>query len=397
MISAKDALSIVLETVKTLEPMTISLQHSLSYVLSEACIADENVPSFDNAAMDGYAVRLEDVRSVPVSLRLVGEIPAGSVAGKMLQSGEAMYILTGAKIPEGCDAVIQQEWTEQEGETVKIMKSVFSGHNIRPAGADIKKGNIIVDKGQLLRPQEIGLLASLGKRFVSVYRRPIVAILATGSELIDLDEPLREGKIRNSNTYILTALLQEMRCEVKDLGIAKDDMKELKQKIAEGLKFDVLLTCGGVSVGKYDVVLDVFRELGVEIKFWKVNIKPGMPLAFGVYQNNLVFGLPGNPVSTMVTFLQFVKPALMKMMGLIRVDSGFKIWATLAHEIEKTDGKLHFSRGILESQNGMLLVRATASQASNVLSSLSEANCLIILPEDKNIFHKGELVEVQLL
>lgn len=398
MLNAQEALSIILENVSPLGAITVSLEHCRGFVLAQTVIANADVPPFDNAGMDGYAVRSEDIQSVPMTLKLVGEIAAGAVASKPLQKGEAYRILTGAKIPEGCDAVVQQEWTENVAkDKVTIVRAVQAGHNIRSAGADIKKGSVVLEQGTRLRAQEIGLLASLGKRFVQIVRPPSVAVLATGNELVELGYPVPDGKIRNSNAYVLQALLQEMGCEVKNLGIAKDEPSEIKAKLSEGLNYDAVITSGGVSVGDYDYVLDIMKELGVEIRFWKVNIKPGKPFVFGVRNGTPVFGLPGNPVSTMVTFLQFVKPALLKMMGQKEMVTGFRLQAVLEHEITKKDGKRHFVRGILEHKNGSLVVRTTGPQMSNVLSSLSQANCLIILPEEKETFSEGEYVEVELL
>jgi len=398
MITAREALDIILNNVRPLGPITVSLAHSLGYALAEDIVADDNIPSFDNTSMDGFAVRSDDIKAAPVVLTIVEEIPAGKIAEKTLKSGQAMSIMTGAKIPDGADAVVQVEWTERMDERhVKVLRSVQAGHVIRLAGGDIQKGARVLERGQTIRPQEIGVLASLGKEFVQVYRPARVALLATGDEVVPLNKKLPEGKIRDSNTYTLQALVQECGGEAISLGIAEDIREEVKSKVAAGLEADVLITSGGVSVGKFDLVIDVLKELGVEIKFWKVNIKPGMPLVFGVRDTRYVFGLPGNPVSTMVTFLKFVKPALRKMMGHRAVDNGLKVQALLQHEIKKQDGKRHFVRGILESQDGSMIVRSTGSQLSNVLTSLTKANCLIILPEGKNQFSPGEKVEVELL
>jgi molybdopterin molybdotransferase len=278
-----------------------------------------------------------------------------------------------------------------------IIRSVEPGQNVRQAGADIPRGATVLQSGRRLRPQEIGVLASLGKQFVEVYRQPTVAIVATGNEIVEIDKPLPGGKIRNSNAHLVEALINELRCEPVRLGIAGDDPDELKEKISEGLNADMLITTGGVSVGKFDLVVEALKEIGVDIKFWKVNIKPGMPLIFSLYHGKPVFGLPGNPVSTMVTFLKFAKPALQKMMGLRETEASFKIHAKLEHEIRKSDGKRHFVRGILESHNGELLVRSTGSQISNILSSLARANCLIILPEEMEYAGAGEEIEVELV
>jgi molybdopterin molybdotransferase len=290
------------------------------------------------------------------------------------------------------------EWTEEmRGSEVKVLRAVAQGHNIRKCGGDIQKDAVVLEKGHVLRPQEIGALASLGKRFVEVYRPVRVAIVVTGNEIVDIDKPLTEGKIRNSNSYSLRALVQDLGGEPIDMGIARDEREGIKEKVLRGLDADVLITSGGVSVGKHDHVREILKEIGTDIRFWKVNIKPGMPMMYGLYRGKPVFGLPGNTVSTVVTFLQFVKPALLKMMGRRNASSTVKLHATLGHDIRKTDGKRHFIRGILEDNNGKLVVRDTGSQVSNVLSSLTKANCLVIIPEDKEIIHKGEEVEVELL
>lgn len=398
MINALEARDTILSTVQPVNTVTLSLERSLGYILAEEILAGENIPPFDNSAMDGFAVSAQEVQHVPQILPIAGEIAAGSPVNARLGQGEAMRIMTGAKIPAGCDAVVQQEWTELPDEQhVSIMKSVNSGHNIRLAGADIRKDERALNKHQRLRPQEIGVLASLGKRFVEVYRQVSVAILSTGNEIVDINVPLPEGKIRNSNAYTLSALVKDTGCEPLMLGIAADDPSDLKEKIVKGFSADALITTGGVSVGKYDLVMEMLKELGVEIKFWKVNIKPGMPMMFGVHGNKAVFGLPGNPVSSMVTFLQFVKPALQRMMGSDEAKATVKLPAQIEHEITKSDGKRHFMRGILEHRNGSLVVRSAGSQVSNILSSLSKANCLIILPEEITRVNEGDVVEVELL
>ncbi len=398
MINANEAQKIICSSVQALGLITRSLEKSLGYVLAEDIISQEDIPPFDNSAMDGYAIRSCDVQNAPGTLHIIGEIAAGAIASKELQQNETMSIMTGAKIPAGCDAVIQQEWTTRaDDEHITILRSIERGHNIRLAGADIKRGETVLQAGRQLRPQEIGVLASLGKHYVEVYRRPAVAILATGNEIVDIAKPLSDGKIRNSNAYTLAALVEDCGCESRMLGIAKDDRADFIEHIINGLTADMLITTGGISVGKYDLVMEALKGVSVEIKFWKVNIKPGMPLMFGMYGAKPVFALPGNPVSTMVTFLQFVKPALLKMAGEKVIDEGFKIRAKIEHDLKKTDGKRHFIRGILEHKNGAVHVRSTGSQISNILSSLSNANCLIIVPEEIEYVCAGNEVEVQLL
>lgn len=397
MLSAEAARTIILGSVHPLGLTSLSIQRASGYVIGESVTASDDVPPFDNSAMDGYAVRSEDIAIVPVELPVVGEVPAGAIA-RRLHGGETMAIMTGAKIPEGSNAVIQQEWTQQITETrIRVMRSVPAGHNIRRAGRDVERESVVFEPGRQIRPQEIGVLASLGKQFITVYRKPSVAILATGNELAAIDRPLPEGMIRNSNSYTLAALAGELGCEVSNVGIARDTKDEVRELIVKGLHSDILITSGGVSVGKYDLVIDVLKELGVDIRFWKVNIKPGMPLLFGMWKDRPVFGLPGNPVSTVVTFLQFVRPAILRMMGMNNPIDTMRLHAVLEHDITKSDGKRHFIRGVMENRNGSLTVRSTGSQLSNIMSSLLHANCLIILPEECEAIRAGGNVEVELL
>jgi len=347
--------------------------------------------------MDGYAVHAEDTMSISSIIHVIDEIPAGSVSKKVLQRGEAMSIMTGAPIPEGCDAVIQIEWVERINQnSINPLRAIVKGHNIRKAGKDAAMGTVVLKAGTAIRPQEIGVLASLGKEFVQIVRPPSVAILATGDELISIKKPLSPGKIRNSNLFVLKALLRQLGCEVIDLGISRDDKQELTDKIKQGLLADILITSGGVSVGTYDFVLEIFTSLGIEQKLWKVNIKPGMPFMFGMYQSKPVFALPGNPVSTYVTFIQFVKPALLAMKGQQNIIP-ITLQAILKEPIKKNDGKRHFIRGILEVENDTLTVSSTGAQVSNMLTSLSKANCLIIIPENAELLNIGDSVKVELI
>ncbi len=398
MISAQEASEIILSAVCTIGQETVDLTAAHERVLAENIIATENIPPFDNSAMDGYAVCGEDVANPPVMLTLVGEVSAGQAPARGLQRGEAIRIMTGGQLPPGANAVVQLEWTEVVNDgRVRIQRPVTVGHNIRRAGEDIQEGQTVLEGGRELRAAELGVLASLGLKSVEVHRVPHVAILATGNELIEGDKPLEPGKIRNSNSYTLRALIKETKALPVDLGIARDSRDQLKGKILEGLASDALVTSGGVSVGSYDLVQAVMKELGVGIRFWKVNIKPGMPFLFGVYKGKPVFGLPGNPVSTMVTFLKFVQPAIQKMRGMRHPEREFYLRAELLQDIRKTDGKRHFVRGVLENQSGRLTVRTTGSQSSNVLTSLVRANCLILISEETEFLKKGHLVEVELL
>ncbi|MFI5251846.1 MAG: gephyrin-like molybdotransferase Glp [Bacteroidota bacterium] len=396
MISADEALKIIKERIQPLQSVTISLPRALGKTLAENIISNDNVPPFDNSAMDGYAVRAREIAAAPVLLKIVGEIAAGTIFSGNLDTNQAVAIMTGSKIPVSCDTVVPQEMTERCGDDkVKILNSLPVGTNVRKAGKDIQKSEKVFGKGQLLRSPEIGVLASLGHKFVNVRQTPTVSVLATGNELVELDKQLTDGQIRNSNAYSLCSIIRESGCEAFNIGIARDNPEDLRNKLRKGLDADMLLTTGGVSVGKYDLVQEELKALGVDIHFWKVNIKPGMPLLFGTWNGKAIFGLPGNPVSALVTFSHFVRPALFAMMG--RNDSPMRFQAQILHDINKNDRKRHFMRGILEDINGVLSVKSTGMQDSNILTSLTRANCLIIIPEEKDVVKAGEQVEVELL
>jgi molybdopterin molybdotransferase len=397
-LAARDALRTIWEALEPLDPSPVTLGASLGRVLAEEIVSREDIPPFDNSAMDGFALRSEDASAPGATLAVVGEIPAGVLFGRPLGRGEAARIMTGAAVPPGCDAVAQQEWTESDPQgMVRVLRPVPAGHNIRRAGSDIVAGATVLSPGTVLRPQEIGLLASLGRLSVIASPRPVVAVLTTGNELVPAGAPLSPAVIRDSNAPMLAALLEEEGCEVLPLGIARDDAGDLRTALGRGLSADMLVSAGGVSVGAYDLVGETLRELGVTLRFWKVNIRPGMPLLFGTRGRTAVFGLPGNPVSAMITFLQFVRPALRRLKGGRTEAPGVRLHAALEHPLAKEDGKRHFVRGILGERNGAPVVRTTGPQVSNILSSLSLANCLIILPEEGRSYRPGDPVEVELL
>jgi molybdopterin molybdotransferase len=396
-ISAADALKRILDSVVPLGTEKVPAGEARGRVLASDMVAREDVPPADVATMDGYAVRAADVANTPVTLTLLGEIPAGSSATSSLPGSGAMRIMTGAPTPGGCTAVVQKEWTEMAGPgSVTVLRPAVPGHNIRPRGTDISQGSTVLRKGTGLRPQELGVLASLGVSAVEVSARPRVCVLSTGNELVQTGASLATGKIRDSCSPLLVALAEETGCRARSLGIAGDNLQELLRGMAEGfVAADVLITSGGVSVGEYDLVGQAARELGVDIGFWKVNIKPGMPLLFGTKERSLFFGLPGNPVSAMVTFLEFVRPALRAMMA--SADSPVRLHATLGHSIRKSDGKLHYMRGIVEPTVQDLVVRSTGLQDSGMLTSLTKANCLIIVPAETDELREGQKVEIELL
>ena len=379
----------------------VGLLDALGRVLGEDIVAPRANPPWDNSAMDGFAVRWEDIRKEhevtrPAELTIVEDVPAGQMATKKVGPGEAIRIMTGAPLPECADTVVRVEFTEPSDVGVRIFQPEPLGANIRPKGEDVKEGECIIPRGAILRPAELGMLAILGKSFVLVQQRPRVAILSTGDELADLDEKFDEKKIVNSNSYGIAAAVQEAGGIPLLLGIARDVPESLKEKIAQGLGCDILVLSGGVSMGDYDFTKVVFAELGADMHFWKLAIRPGQPLAFGHIQGTLAFGLPGNPVSSMVTFEQLVRLAIMKM-------GGHRQWARPVVQAEfqerfsKRPDRRHFLRGILEHRNGKLTVRTTGPQGSGILTSMVRANGLIDIPEDVETGHPGDTVQVQVL
>ncbi len=403
-ISAQQALNIILQSAKPIGVETLALRSSHQRVIAEDLISKEDIPPFDNSSMDGFALRSSDTTMAAeharIELTVLGESAAGDVPRTAVQPSAAIRIMTGAPIPPGADTVLEQELVSIRNGNISVSAPVIVGRNIRRRGEDIRAGDIVLRKGTMIGAAQLGVLSSLGVMDVSVFRMPSVAILATGNELTESSN-LRPGEIRNSNSSTLWALVKSAHCHPTDLGAAPDEIEVLRSRITDGLRYDVLITTGGVSVGKYDFVLDVWKDLGVEMKFWKVNIKPGMPLAFGVYtkedSRTLVFALPGNPVSSYVTFLQFVRPALRVIQGDANPRKATRLTATLEHEIKKRDGKRHFIRGIVRNEGGAFIVRTTGSQSSGVLTSLTLANCLILVPEEKSDLSAGESVDVELL
>ena len=397
----RDAQKIVLDATSTLGCEKVSLLESLGRVLGEDIIAPRDNPPWNNSAMDGFAVRWEDIKkeheiTKPAELKIIEDVAAGAVATKSVGPGEAIRIMTGAPVPDGADTVVRVEFTEPSETTVRIFQPEPQGMNIRPKGEDVKEGECIIPKGTQLRPGEIGMLAILAKSFVLVHQRPRVAILSTGDELADLDEKFDEHKIVNSNSYGIAAAVQEAGGIPLLLGIAKDTPESLKEKIAQGLGCDVIVLSGGVSMGDYDFTKVVFSELGADMHFWKLAIRPGQPVAFGKIQGKLAFGLPGNPVSSMVTFEQLVRLAMMKMGGHRQLERP-TVEAVFKEKFSKHTDRRHFLRGVLARENGQLTVRTTGPQGSGILTSMVKANGLIDVPEEIEKVNPGDTVKVQVL
>ena len=411
MISVEEALEKILSYVNALEPEDKPIMDSLGLVLADDVYSDIDIPPLDNSAMDGYAVRAESTKgagsSSPRILRIVGEVAAGYIAKEEVTSGTAIRIMTGAPIPQGADAVVQFEDTDEEKRKaakkplneIGILRQAAQGLNIRKAGEDISRGSLVLKAGTALRPQEIGVLASLGKGVIRVIRRPMVAVLATGDELVDIKEQLPPGKIYNSNTYSLAAQVMRYGGIPKILGIAKDNIKALEAKIKQASDADLLITSAGVSVGEYDVVKDVLARLG-EVTFWTVRMKPGKPLAFGVLQLGKKkiphLGLPGNPVSSMIAFEQFARPAILKMLGRKNLAKP-TIKATSEGRLENRDRRRVFARVMVSKRDGRYFASLAGAQGSGILTSMAQANGLMIVPEDKPAIEVGEEVQVQML
>lgn len=411
MISVEEALEKILSFFDVLDPEEKPILESLGQVLAEDVYSTINIPPLDNAAMDGYAVQAENTYSAtessPRLLQVIGEVAAGQISDQEVVPGTAIRIMTGAAVPRGANAVVQFENTDelarkesqQPLSQIGILRESSKGLNIRRAGEDITQGDLVLKKGTVLRPQEIGILASLGWAKVSVIRRPVVAILATGDELVEIGDPLPPGRIYNSNSFSLAAQVYRYGGIPKILGIAQDSAESLVKKLTEGVNADMLITSAGVSVGDYDVVKEVLAREG-EIAFWTVRMKPGKPLAFGVLKkgNRKVphLGLPGNPVSSMVVFEQFARPAILKMLGKKNLAKP-TIHAISESRIADRKGRQFFARVKVTKHNGEYFATLTGPQGSGILTSMVRANGLAIIPEDVALVREGDPIQVQML
>ena len=379
----------------------VHVRHALERVLAEELTSPFDVPGHDNSAVDGWAVRFADLpREGSVTLRRVGESFAGTPSASALRPGEAIRIFTGGVMPQGADTVVMQERASEAHDTVTITAGAVgrAGQNRRLAGEDLKRGAVVFTAGQPVHAAEIGMLASLGVNEVSVYRRLRVAFFSTGDELRSIGQPLRAGEIYDSNRYTLYGMLTRLNCEVLDMGVVRDDPAALERALATAAaSADVVVTSGGVSVGEADFVREILGRMG-EVLFWKIAMKPGRPLAYGRVGNAHFFGLPGNPVAVMVTFYQFVRDALMVLQGRRELPVVPTFTARLAMPVRKAPGRVEFQRGILSADDqGGYSVRPTGDQGSGILSSMSRANCFIVLPLECGNVEPGAMVEVQLL
>ncbi len=399
MLSVEEAREQMLETIPVLPTKKRGILECVNYVLAEELKSTENIPPFDNSAMDGFAVRATDVQNAskdnPIVLSVVETIAAGYAPSQQVTSGEAARIMTGAMMPEGADAVVMQEVTELNGDKVTIFDSVEENENVRFTGESVSQGDSVMSPGKVLRPPEVSMLASLNCAEVTVHKKPTVAIVSTGDELTPLGESLAPGKIRDSNRYGIFAQVQNAGGIPIDMGIAPDDEAETERIFRESIaKADALITSGGVSVGEHDIVKNVLTKLG-KMNFWRVAMKPGKPQAYGKIDGKPVFGLPGNPVSSLVVFELFVRPAILKMAGhtnLLR--QTFK--AVLETDVTNKDGRVNFMRSILAEKDGQYTAKTTGPQGSGILHSLVLANGLITIPSGATLA-AGEAVDAQFL
>jgi len=394
MISFDDARTVILENTQALGTERISLLEATGRVLAEDVAAPWDLPLWDNSAMDGYAVRSADCTAIPATLRVTGFLPAGAKAdGITVEPGCAVRIMTGAPTPAGCDAVVPVEETDDGQQQVTLNEPVKKGQHIRLRGEDVAAGVTVLRVGTIVRPPEVNMLAGFGMALVPVYRRPIVAILSTGDELIELGRTPGAGEIINSNTLSLAAAVTECGGIPRIIGIARDNRESHLEKLREGLKADVLITSAGVSAGDCDLVRDILEELGARQLFWKIGIKPGGPTAFALYNDTPVFSLPGNPVSTMITFEEFVRPALLRMQGHRQVFRPlFKV--TLREAVKKKAGKVQIIRLRLEKEDGHWYGTSAGNQQTAILRTMVDAQAIAILPADSTSFVAGELVDV---
>ncbi len=397
-LSVEEARARILEYVRPLEAESVPILDALGRVLCVDVRADAAIPPHDNSAMDGYAVRHADLLDADEPrLAVVGKVPAGAVWEGTLQAGQALRIMTGAPMPAGADTVVRFEDTVDEGDRVTIQRVPKAGRNVRRAGEDVEPGTVVLTRGQTLGAAEIGMLASVGQAQATVHRRPRVAVLATGDEILPLDAPPEPGKIRNINSYTNAAQVLALGGEPLVLEVASDREDSLVARLQSAVeqRADLIVTSGGVSVGDFDLVKQVLASEG-NINFWWVNMKPGKPMAFGLLKGIPLLALPGNPVAAMLSFMLFGRPAVRKMLG-------YRQWglpqarARLAEAIERKDGRRHYLRVHLDETGDGLSARLTGDQGSGILTSLIVADGLAVIPEDRDHLPAGEVVDVILL
>ena len=401
MISVEEALARILAEITSLSTTQVPLPDALGLVLAEDIVAQEDMPPFANSAMDGFALLSRDSQpreGQPPRLHVIGGVAAGYVAEQEVREGTAMRIMTGAPVPPGADTVIQVELTRSEGpesDYVDILETVAPGNNIRPSGEDMRRGQTVLMRETEIGPWEIGVLATLGWASVPVIHRPHVAILGTGDEVIDVDQPLSPGKIRNSNSYLLEAAVRRAGAMPHRLGIAQDTEESLREKFSEAMQADLIITSGGVSVGDFDLVKNIMAEQG-QINFWRINMRPGKPVAFGHIGGIPLLGLPGNPVSAAVTFELFGRPVIRKLLGHTRL-SHPQIEVVVEDGVDEKVMRRHYVRAHVEWRDGHFVAHTTGNQGSNIMTSLLHANALVIVPEGGVTIAPGATAKAMML
>ena len=387
---ARQAIQSCLKVLESAE--TLALRDALGRVLAQEIVPQIDVPAHDNSAMDGYAVRFSEIEQ---PLREIGTALAGKPFAGKLGPGECVRIMTGAVMPQGADTVVIQEVVKRDGDRISVPPGQKKAQNVRYAGEDLSKGKAVLRPGRILRPAELGLVASLGIGEVTVKRRLRVAFFATGDELASIGAPLKEGEVYDSNRYTLHGMLARLGVELIDMGVVRDVPEALEKAFREASqRADVVITTGGVSVGEADFVRQLMGKLG-EVLFWKIAMRPGRPMAFGRIGDAFLFGLPGNPVAVMVTFYQFVRGALLFMSGREATEVPL-LKAESAENLRKVPGRTEYQRGIVFQEGSAWKVRTTGQQGSGVLRSMSEANCFIVLEHERGSVKAGEPVSVQL-
>ncbi len=402
MISYEEAQELTFKEAKVLEKVKVNLADAFGRVLSADIVAPHSLPSFNNSAMDGYALRSEDTEDgSKVVLELISEEAAGNFQHLPVNKGQAAMIMTGAPIPPGADAVIPREEVEESPTQIVISRKVKQGENVRFQGEDVKEGETVLERGTLINSPTVGLLAALGFYQVEVYRQPVVGVLATGSELLEVDQPLKPGFIRNSNTYALQAQIASAGANFVNLGVVSDKLEEMVTTLERALsQCDVILTTGGVSMGNYDLVKEAFEKLEARKVFWKVAQKPAKPLAFYVFERgdnrNYLFGLPGNPGAVAISFEEYVRPFLKLLSG--RNDyRAVEIEAKMKHEVKKKRGRLNFLRVKLTYKDGEYLAESVGLQGSGILKTLTRTTGLALIPAEVDYVSAGEKVRVHLV
>ena len=395
MLTYDQAIAQILGQIAPLSPLDLPLLDARGCVLAEDLFAPQAVPPFDNSSMDGFAVRAADLARLPATLPIQGDIPAGALSLPTLTPGQALRIMTGAPVPPGADMVVPVEDTEARGEDVAFLQPFEPGQNIRRAGEDVPAGSLVVASGSLVRPAEVGMAAVVGRASFRVHPRPRVAIISTGDELVEPGQALQSGQIYNSNAYALAAQVAEAGGIVTHRLHARDTADSLREAFDACAGADVLLTSGGVSVGDYDFVKAVFAERGT-MDFWRVAIRPGKPVAFGRWGETVFFGLPGNPVSSMVTFELFVRPALRRLRGLAE-PSRPTVTARLTEDAGHTMGRQSYQRAVVTPEGGGYSVTPVSKQGSGMMRSMVLANALLVIPADVSVLPAGGVGTVLLL